>query len=324
MAGLEFPERADGRRSGDFLDLVEEIRRQWDKIRGLPYFKRSLWFSRSLAMLVQHAHRRDDADYCSAVGWLAGQVTQLEPITTLKKRVGYRDAIPMMPQVKDNGQIFAFHLVVLHEVLRALGYRGLALIMDEAEHVRGYAAPRYEKASNFFDILSRCAHRPHDSLKEPHTDYANLNVPSFWREGPHFALFVGLTEADDEQDPRWKAQEMSVLVHSPEDVVQLGAPSSRDYEEWCARLLEEAAQRLGPTVSLLAITETRARLARTLGHYFGRVPESEKVLRNWTKLAALPAAVLMSQPKRMTTDELVFIVEAAARQVANDVMPWDD
>ena len=44
--------------------------------------------------------------------------------------------------------------------VRSLGYKGLALILDEAEHVRGYNVNRRERANNLFDLLSRAAHRP--------------------------------------------------------------------------------------------------------------------------------------------------------------------
>jgi hypothetical protein len=54
------------------------------------------------------------------------------------------------------------------------------------------------------------------------------------------------------------------------------------------------------------------------------MPDSEKLLRNWTKMAALPAAVLMSRPGPVTGDELVAIVEDAAREIVGEVMPWDD
>jgi hypothetical protein len=50
--------------------------------------------------------------------------------------------------------------VVVNEMCRALGYKGLLLVVDEAEHVRGYNVRRQERANNFFDLLARCAHRP--------------------------------------------------------------------------------------------------------------------------------------------------------------------
>ena len=62
-----------------------------------------------------------------------------------------------MPQTKDTGLIYAFHLVVLNEVLKALGYKGLAILIDEAEHVRTYSINRYHRANSFFDVLAKFA-----------------------------------------------------------------------------------------------------------------------------------------------------------------------
>lgn len=324
LAGLEFPARADGTRSEDFFDLVKEIRDNWNKVRSLKYFRASPWFSSGLEALQYLSHRRDDTDYVSAVNWLAGQVKQIGAIRSATWRAGYRGSIPTMPQSKDTGLLYVFHLVVLNEILQALGYRGLAIIIDEAEHVRSYAANRYLRANNFFDILARCAHRPRRNLEEPTCDYEVSNIPPFWREGPHFSLFVGLTEGDDTKDLKRKTGEISVLIHSPQDVLQLKPPQPEDYEAWSAAFLSEAANRLGPRVGLLTDVQLRRRLASTLRDYFEQTPESEKLLRSWTKMASFPAAVLMSQPRPLNGEELVAVVEEAARQVSGEVLPWDD
>jgi len=148
-------------------------------------------------------------------------------------------------------------------------------------------------------------------------------LPPFWREGPHFGLFVGLTEGEDTQDLKRKAGEMSVLIHSPKDIVHLEPPSAEDYEAWSAAFLAEAAGRLGPKVRVLADSSLRERIAMALREKFEQIPDSEKLLRNWTKMAGFPAAVLMSQPKPIGGDELVAIVEDAARQIAGEVLPWE-
>lgn len=326
MAGLEFPMRADGTRSEDFFDLIKEMRDNWIKVRSLRYFRGSPWFSKGLEALQYLSHRRDDQEYVSAVSWLAGQVKQISAIRSATWRAGHRDTIPSMPQSKDTGLLYAYHFVVIHEVLQALGYRGLAIIIDEAEHVRTYSANRYVRANNFFDVLARCAHRPRPGLPDPPCDYPHFlaDAPPFWRQGPHFTLFVGLTEGEDTQDLRRKAGEMSVLIHSPEDVVQLQPPSPEDYEAWSDAFLAEAAGRLGSKVGMLSDPDLRGRIAGTLREHFEQTPQSEKILRNWTKLAGFPAAVLMSQPRLVDGEELLAIVQDAARQVAGEVLPWDD
>lgn len=324
ITGLEFPMRSDGSRNEDFLDLIKEIRDKWITVRSLKYLKASQWFGNGIEALQFLAHRRDDPEYVSAVNWLAGQVKLISAIRSVTWREGYRGKIPTMPQTKDTGLIYAFHLVVLNEVLKALGYRGLALIIDEAEHVRTYSINRYLRANNFFDVLARCAHPPRKDLKDPNCDYDMSGVPPFWREGPHFGLFVGLTEGEDTQDLKRKAGEMSVLIHSPDEIVHLAPPSAADYEEWAIRFLTEASNHLGPKVNLLSDPNLCAQIAAILRERFEQTPDNEKLLRNWTKMAGLPAAVLLSQPTAVGHNELLAIIDDAAKQISGEELPWDE
>lgn len=324
LAGLEFPMRADGSRSEDFFDLVKEMRDEWMKVRSGKYFRRSPWFSKGLEALQYLSHRRDDVEYVSAVNWLAGQVKQVTAIRSAVRRAGYRETIPTIPNSKDTGVVYAFQLVVLHHVLQALGYRGLAIIIDEAEHVRSYSLNRYVRANNFLDVLARCAHRPCANVADPLCDHDVSELPPFWREGPHFALFVGLTEGEDTQSLKQDAADMSILTHSPKDLVHLEPPNPEEYEAWSSAFLSEAAVHLGPKVSSLSDLSLRRRIARVLRERFEQTLAAERLLRNWTKMAGFPAAVLMSQPREISSEELVAIVDAAAREVAGEVLPWDD
>lgn len=324
ISGMEFPTRSDGSRNEDFFDLIKEVRDNWMTVRSLKYLKASEWFGNGIEALQFLAHRRDDPEYVSAVNWLAGQVKLISAIRKVTWREGYRGKIPTMPQTKDTGVIYAFHLVVLHEVLKALGYRGLALIIDEAEHVRTYSINRYLRANNFFDVLARCAHPPRKDMQDPNCDYDMTGVPPFWREGPHFGLFVGLTEGEDTQDLKRKAGEMSVLIHSPDEVVHLAPPSAAEYEAWAIRFLTEASIHLGPKVDLLSDPELCAQIAAVLRERFEQIPDTEKLLRNWTKMVGLPTAVLLSQSGTVGHNELVAIIADAARQISGEVMPWDE
>ena len=323
-SGLEFPVRADGTRSYDFFDLIKEIRDNWETVSALPYMKRSPWFSQGLRALLYLTHRRDDANYVSAVNWLAGQMKQIGTIRSLSRRAGLKDKVPSMPQNKNTGVVYAHNLVVLHEIAKTLGYKGLAIIIDEAEHVRTYSVNRYLRAKNFFDVLARCAHLPHSDLKNPENDYEHFNLPPFWREGPHFALFVGLTEGADTHGLRHKAGEMNVLIHDDSDIVRLSPPNAAAYETWTLEFLIRCAERLGPKTQLLTDRKVCARIAETLRHNFEQTPADELILRNWTKLAGFVPAVLLSHEREFGADELVELVDSAARQVAGEMLPWDD
>ena len=210
LANLAFPMRADGSKKEDFFDLVKEMCDQMaHEVRDLEVLPALALASVSGlegATVLHLTHRRDDPEYAAAVSWFAGQVKQISAIRSTTWRAGHRESIPTMPQTKDNvGLIYANHLVVMNEVLKALGYRGLAIIIDEAEHVRSYSVkPCTLRANNFFDILARCAHL----LRASDLERSHLRLrwaralPPFWRwRGRHFAMFVGLTEGEDVEDP---------------------------------------------------------------------------------------------------------------------------
>jgi hypothetical protein len=133
-----------------------------------------------------------------------------------------------------------------------------------------------------------------------------------------------LTEGEDTQDLKRKAGEMSVLIHSPDEVVHLVPPSASDYEAWAVRFLTEASSHLGPKVDLLSDPELRAQIAGVLRERFEQIPDSEKLLRNWTKMAGLPPAVLLSQSAKVGHNELIAIVDDAAKQISGEVLPWDE
>ena len=118
---------------------------------------------------------------------------------------------------------------------------------------------------------------------------------------------------------------MSVLIHSPDDVVHLEPPSPADYETWVTAFLDEAAHRLGAKAALLSEPRLRERIAAILRERFrGNTGVQSAYLRNWTKLAGLPAAVLLAQPGRCGADEFLNLIEDAALEVAGGILPWED
>ena len=66
------------------------------------------------------------------------------------------------------------------------------------------------------------------------------------------------------------------------------------------------------------------RIAAVLRERFEQIPDTEKLLRNWTKMAGLPAAVLLSQSTAVGHNELLAIIDDAAKQISGEVMPWDE
>lgn len=323
MSALEFPIRSDGKKNDDFADLVKEMRDNWAKIQPLHYYNASPWFKGALIALKQLSHRRDDQTYMSGIDWLSGQVFLKSAINNITKYSWNSRMIPKMPTMKNSGVIYVFHLVVLNEIIRALGYRGLAVIFDEAEHVRNYNRLRIERAESFFDVLSRAAHRPSFDLTEPTCDYDISNFPRFWLEGPHFALFIGLTESYNEYEVNSKAKELSVLIPSESEIQHLSPPDVEAFRQWSNVFLLNAAEHLGDRLSMLRDPSFVEQITNNLCSHYTKEPESEKILRNWTKLVGLPIAILLSRRDSVNQTELIPLIEEAAVSIYRATMPWE-
>lgn len=322
MNGLTFPEREDGSRIDGYYGLIKEMRTRWGMIRDGRYFKDSVWFKPALEVLMTVPHS-DETSYSAAVGWLFGQNNALTEIRGLAKRAGRRATdIPPMPRVKETAEIYVYHLVVLNEVCRALGYEGLAIIVDEAEHVNGFNVRRRERANNLFDLLARAAHKPLEGDTPPIPNDHVGNLPPYWKQGPHFSLFVGLTEGDTFADSTLPLREACVFLHEEEDRVRLTAPDAAAYRTWCENYFALCHLHLGGRMLPIASAEDRARLAAELAEAFDRQDEGDRVMRLWIKLASLaPAALLAGH--HTDVHELAAQISEAVRRVTGDELPWD-
>jgi hypothetical protein len=226
-----------------------------------------------------------------------------------------------MPISKETGEIYVFHLAVLNEICRALGYKGLAIILDEAEHVRGYNVSRRERANNLFDLLSRAAHRPVPRDTPPARNDHDLAVPEFWKTGPHFALFVGLTEGDTFSDPNASLRDACVFLHSEDDSIMLKPPQPAAYRGWCDEFFQQCDRHLGP-LPVLGEPGERERIVAILFSAFLKIAPADRVLRTWIKLAALAPAILMCG-RETTADGLERELKAACDAATGLQLPWE-
>ena len=323
MNGLTFPKRENRSCTEGFFGLVKEIRNSWDRIRDGRYFRRSPWFSRALDVLHYFPHSEEDKEYVSGVGWLAGQVSHVTAIRKLASRAGLRGSdIPIMPRVKETGDIYVFHLVVLNEICKALGYSGLVLILDEAEHVRGYNVRRKERANNFFDILARSAHQPSKNDFPPVSNDHVIELPAYWKEGSHFGLFVGLTEGDTFADPLLSLRDACVFLHREDDRVILSPPTPEDYQLWCEEFFTACYRQLGARMEFLTTEGSRRTIAATLRYEFEKLDANERVLRVWIKLASLVPSILMCRAAN-TQEELIELITSSARKASGYDLPWE-
>ena len=313
MTSLEFPARDDGSVARGFVGFVKEVRAHWHSkdLRHLPLLSENPWFREGLATLLAHNHDEEDERYVAGCGWLAGD-KQLSSIRGLAKDARLGAKVPTMPASKEAAEIYAFHLTVVNEILRKLGYKGLLLILDEAEHVRGYNVRRQERANHFFDYLARCAHAPMDIDDLPALNEHGYTFPPFWSEGPHFGLYVGLTPSFGIPETR----EECIFIRSQDDVIQTHSPKPKDFQDWTERLLEMFHQYCPDDSEVFSKDESRKRVAKALAKTYSEERDSTTPLRNWIKLAGLACSIPLVQPE-CGEDLLIDYLKECGSQIAS-------
>jgi len=319
---LKFPMREDGSRSRGFYDLIGEVRSKWHLVAGGKYFNSSPWFEPAVRALRFHTHS-EDPEYRDAIAWLAGQGVNHSVIRDLCRRTGGRVVAPRaMPKVLETADIYVHHLVVINEWCRLLGYQGLLIILDEAEHVRGYNVRRFERATNFFDWLARAAHAPLDDAPPPNANEHGIALPPFWREGPHFGLVVALTEGDTFGDPSVALRDACVFLHDESDRITLTPPKPSDYRDWCEILLTDFERHYPERTSLLMEPSVRSQIAHVLADEYRKHKNGERTIRVWGKLASFAVALLLAGAAT-TQSELEDQLRRAAREATGEILPWE-
>ena len=324
MSNLSFPKREDGSITNGFFGLIKEIRANWHLVRELPYLKRNPWFRYGLEALQFHPHS-ETPDYVSACTWLGGGsflLTGSGSIRMLAKGTSVKPTmIPNMPKMKETGEIYVYHLVVINEICRALGYKGLLIILDEAEHVRGFSAPRKERANNLFELLARSAHLPLGEGAPTPCDYG-FEIPEYWNNGPHFGLFVGLTEGNTFEDDSLSLRDACVFLHSEDDRITLKPPSRDQYEHWCFNLLSNFHEHYPEKTRLLSSKDDRERISKVLADEFETGRDFDLVIRVWIKLACLVPSVVLSRGAD-SVDDIISIIREASSELTGGSLPWE-
>lgn len=324
MSKLKFPEREDGSVSAGFRDFVKEILKKWLSIRDQPNFRKNPWFRHGLETLRFYPHS-EAQDYVSACNWLAGQsvlITGSGSIRALARGTNVNPrVIPNMPKVRETGEIYVFHLVVVNEVCKKLGYKGFLIIIDEAEHVRGYNVRRKERANNFFDLLARSAHLPYGDGSPVLNDH-DYQFPKFWDNGPHFGLYIGLTEGSTFEFEYASLKDACVFLHDQEDHVTLDSPSRDEYEAWCLNLLTNFHDHYPEKTELLSSSEDRKTIAEALADEFEENEDNDLVIRIWVKLACLVPSVILARGAE-SVDDIISIIQNAVTELSGGSMPWE-
>lgn len=313
MTSLEFPARDDGSVARGFVGFVKEARVHWHSknLRDLPLLSENPWFREGLTTLLAHNHDEEDERYVAGCGWLAGD-KQLSSIRGLAKDAQLGAKVPTMPVSKEAAEIYAFHLAVINEILRKLGYKGLLLILDEAEHVRGYNVRRQARANHFFDYLARCAHAPMNLSDLPAPNEHGFSFSSFWNKGPHFGLYVGLTPSFDVPETR----EECTFIRSPNDVILTKAPKPKEFQDWTERLLLMFHQYCPDDAEVFSEADRRKRVAKALARIYSKVQNSSTPLRNLIKLAGLACSIPLVQ-KECEETVLIERLNECAEQITS-------
>jgi len=321
---LEFPARQDGSTIYGLRGLLREAWKEYAKLKDLPLLRSSRWFSKGLETLRYCSPREDDEEFQSISLWLEGHSAFSTAVRKIARNYGVQAAaIPPMPATLETAEIYVFHIAVLGELCRALGYTGLLLTIDEAEHVRGFNVKRRERANTFFDILARSAHAPLPVDPPPRLNDHGLELPDYWRKGPHFGLLVGMTPGDIFSDPELALREACVFLFGPEDKIPLEPPSADAYKSWCEALFEKFSLHYPEYAGLLKSSEDRHDLASVLAEEFARLPVSDIVLRVWVNLSCLVPSILMVHPPP-TLDHLSAIIRIAAQEATVPPVPWEN
>ncbi len=324
MSKIEFPAKEDGSKSEGFLGFVKEIRKNWQCVRDLPHLKTNPWYRFGLETLQFYPHN-EEPDYLSACDWLAGQpipITGPGSIRSLAKGTSVApSSIPGMPQRLETSEIYTHHIVVVNEICKALGYRGLLVVLDEAEHVRGFSAPRRERANTFFDYLSRCAHPPLNA-SPPARNQHGYDFSEFWKSGPHFGLFVGLTEGNVFADESLSLRDACVFLHSEEDRVSLRLPNGNEYLNWSLDLLNKFHEFYPEKTEVISAPDARSAIAVALGDAYKRNMDADLAIRNWVKLTCLAPCVILNR-RAGSVEEVVSILLKAASELAGEALPWE-
>lgn len=323
LSKLEFPFREDGTQATGFRGFLKEVRKNWDRAKTEGYLKQDPWFWSAFHVLFRYPHS-EEPDYVQACDWLAGQPVDLKVIRQMARQQGINaNKIPSMPQKKEVAEIYVLHLVVMSRILRAIGYKGLLVLLDEAEHVRGYTPVRRERAHNFFDLLARSCMPPLDVPDEPYINEHGFDLPRYWKEGPHMGLFVGLTEGNTFTNPHLPLREACVFLHRPQDRIRLYPPTPEQYEAWCVRFFESFHRYRPESTAFLSTDGQRRALAARLRAEFEALPEEDRVIRTWVKLASLVPSMVLSG-RACDFEELGCQLQEAARKISSHVLPWEE
>lgn len=321
-SNLKFPERENGDRVNNLYDLVGEIRAGYDAVQKCRYLSKSQWFAPTLAALRFFSHDADP-QYREVIDWLGGQPVLYGLMKAYLKSSGAPIVPPpSMPRAKETAEIYVFHLVVLNEICKALGYKGLLLILDEAEHVRGYNVRRRERANNFLDLLARSARPPLEYASSPYRNEHNHRLPRYWQHGPHFGLLVGLTEGDTFSDESVPLQEACLFLYDEDDAVRLKPPTPSAYKKWCESFLERFYKHYPAEMRLIAVSSDREQISTLLASRFAKQPIGGRTLRLWTKLASLVPSILMARYDGDLAG-LTSLLDSAAREASGELLPWE-
>jgi len=323
MAALEFPERECGSRAEGFMGFVKEVRDHWAQknIRANKIFRSSPWFSTAFEILLKYPHFPDMPDYRDACLWLSGAHNSFKQINGLAREKGLKIRVPRMPVTKESSEIYVFHLVVINELCKLLGYRGLMIILDEAEHVRGFNVRRRERANNLFDYLARSAHKPYPDDDLPALNEHGLALPHYWNSGPHFGLFVGLTEADTFTDEAMSLRDACVFLRTEEDRIRLFNPSKKEYRDWCDSFLKRFGEVYPLKAALLEPKKNRIQIVNCLEDAYPSSADGV-TLRNLLKLASLVPCILLSHPE-ISLEELIEHIRNTTADYFGNALPWE-
>ena len=187
--------------------------------------------------------------------------------------------------------------------------------------MRGFNVRRRERANNLFEFLARSAHLPDSNDDDPMMNDHGVLIPHYWNLGPHFALFVGLTEANTFLNQTLSLRDACLFLRTEEDRIMLAKPSKEDYAQWSDLFLKKFYGFYPFETKLISNDGLRAKIVDCLAQNY-QASQDGVALRNMIKLVSLVPCMILSHPE-MTFEELISHLKSTAEGYLGDTLPWE-
>ena len=230
---LRYPEAPD--RAQGLLPLLERLLRSpgYPRERGAEGHHRYL--DPALACLKAAREKALYEAEVLALDWLEGQPFDDSRSTNARLRGIRTPWLPALPDYRTFGHVYAYLLGGLAAAARDAGWRGLVLLVDEAEFYELLSRQHREHAKNVLASLALATRGPGHVCFDAETlkrggQASHREIPAVYREGQPLYAVAALTPVDRMREL------LASLVPLEQVAVELAPLAPADYAELFARV----------------------------------------------------------------------------------------